>query len=387
MPIVNTNLRHATSSLRPSSTKSPNKSTNPKEKHYSGEVDDRDDPDEHDDDYDDHYYSEDFNPFEGPFIEENDSKEQASKDYKEKKGNEYFYKERKEKSLADASDKSKKNSTEKYVANPSKNNFAYSKQKQTTTSTTQATVTRNCSPDSKVNYHYHMYMIKKVAGEQKKQKKGTMKKHTMPTSVHPVYQSLNSDASSQSLHQLQAPAPSSSHDLLVYDSQAEKAPSAFSYEQGKDDSLSDFYYQVVTSSSYIEPPGSYLQASPNGAHKSATPQAVSHFDSDYYNNVLISKILGMNQMQKVMPLENYATERNGVAPLVTYEKLKNSKPVEFEYDENSKLYVTPGKGKSSEATKKKPPKGKHWHEQRQLLHSFQHPPFVRIYILFILTHP
>ena len=329
----------ASTNNKPTSTTRPDTSKNTKPKQTGGGTNDRDDVD-FDDDYDDHYYSGDFNPFDGPFGEDNSSSEK-----KDSAKDENHVKERRERKSNDP-DKSK-NSSENYMANPSKKNYAYSKNKhpKTTTTTTEAPTTK-CSTEPKLNYHYHMYMVKQMASGQKKKPSTTKKPKTTSTttSAYPVYEPYNTVDSYESSQQYQTVKPSN-----VHTSQMHIPNIAGAYQQQKDPN-SDIFYQVVTSSSYIEPSGSYVQMSVNGDTQKIKP--TSHFDSDYYNNMLLSKILGINPNAKVMPVENYATESSGTAPLAKYDKVyKNSKSVDaskmFELDQNSNLYVTVGKSSSN----------------------------------------
>lgn len=380
------------SSSQPSSTQSPVKTGDESvikdgKEWASREVDERvgdTDDEEYDDDYDDHFYSEDFpSPFEGPFKEAIEAK--AEKSSEKSSVEHFYYKGRQEKKLRDK--KNVRNETAKvedkveYIPNPSKSSYTYAKKgKTTSTSTTEAT-TKDCSPGSKVNYHYHMYMVKKMPPNESVKKKTTPKrkaKSTTTSSPYPVYPEASNTAEKyQPTSSVQLSygnqIPSISDESEAFGPSGDLPKSVISYKEPSENS--EYFYQVVTSSSYIEPyseSSSYVQLAGDSPLKEAgdnekrISKAGGHFDSDYYNNLLLTKILGINPNGKVMPIENYATEKTGNGPLVNYNYRSKSDESSnmFELGKDSKLYVTRDKvkpkdnGKVENNKKKNPSKAK-----------------------------
>jgi len=279
-----------------------------------------------DDDDDEHYYYGDFENF-NPF--QLDDEDDPTDSTQAKSPTERSL-------LKAASDKDNK----EYVANPSKNNYSltlkkHSKHTTTTPSTTTAS-NKDCSPATKFNYHYHMYMVKPISGHKNKLKP------TTTANTYPVFDGTRLTTADPKTDHYQTAASPIVQPTIVpsisysHKNQQQSNPVLSYFEE---DPNSDYFYQVVTSSSYIEPADSYKEISPKELSKS------SHFDSDYYNSVLLSKILGLNPGAKAMPIENYATESSGKGPLVKYDKTyKNAKSVDaskvFQVDKHSKLYVT-----------------------------------------------
>ncbi|KAJ6221467.1 hypothetical protein RDWZM_000012 [Blomia tropicalis] len=225
------------------------------------------------------------------------------------------------------------------VTKPSKNYIKEDKTK--TSSTTQSTTTiKDCLPVTKVNYHYHMYMLNKKQTEQKNNNKDDKKTDTsIISSTYPIYEPKNVNSQIE-IYQTLSPIEKAQIEPIKLESYSSK---------GSENS--NLYYQMIPSSSYVDQPSSSFISSTN--QKSETQQ---HFDTDYYNNVLLTKILEMNPNGNVVPVENYVTEGSEKESLIKFDKsYKNAKSIDasklFQMDQNSNLYVPIGKTTEDVKTK------------------------------------
>lgn len=152
---------------------------------------------------------------------------------------------------------------------------------------------KNCASGSNVNYHYHLYVNNKL--------NATRKKPSKP----PV-----------------AATTTENHNVIYV-----QKPSA----------SEDYVYEVITRSSYVD--DSVFMAI-DEAKKNAKKKKADQFDSNFYNNLLMTKIL-KDTSDVILPVENYranSSANNKFQYKASRNKVNNGRM--FQKDNNTRLYYT-----------------------------------------------